>query len=483
TTRDRALLATGAAALWALHPIQTQAVTYIVQRMTVLCGLFSLLAMWRYVRGVRTGERRDFLWSAAFYALALMSKESAAALPVVGLLYEWIVADPSREIGARRRRRIALAIAMIPPIILAGTYAALSDQHFALGTLPGRDYTLFERILSAPRVYFKGMAMLLWPSGQALDHAMVVSRGLFTPWTTFVGWLAMGALIFVTIFTRREHRRSAWALLSFLVLQLPENSFLNLELFFEHRLYLPSALLLPLVPIGLARIVASKNELRAPVTAAILALLALSAGLTVRRNLMWSDPVALMQSNLQVTPGNARAHYNLGQTLARAGDDEGALRAYKEAEARGYDEATFALATTLHRMGQIPAAKAAYQRALKQHPRPAEVWVNLGLLYKQEGDLGQADRAYEWALEFEPKNTDALLNLGNLRLKQGRPEEAETVFTGIIAEHPEMAQAHFNRMLARIAQNKKEEAREDYHAALARGFEQARTYAGYFGEQ
>jgi len=476
----RAPLAAAGALLWALHPAQTQAVTYIVQRMSVMAGLFSFTALWLYLVGQRKGRILPYALAGLSYLLALASKESAAALPAIVILYEWFfpVEEPKK---ARQIRWGLLALALLPPLLLAGAYAQVSHQHFALGKLPGRDFTLWERILSAPRVYAQYFILLIFPRRLALDHGMSPSRGLLDPWTTLPAILLFVAILAATFAFRKQAPRGALALLAFLVALAPESTFLNLELFYEHRLYFPSAFALSLVPAGLAlaaqgRSARTRNILTAGFLLALLALAARAGA----RNLEWSSAAGLLASNARAAPSNGRVYYNWGQELVREKKFGESLPKYTQAEKLGYTEAPFALGAAYQQLGKMNEAVAAYGRALQVHPRPAEVWINLGLLAKQGGDAQKAEECYLRAVALDPSGTQAFINLGNLYLQLGRDEEAANVLSTAVENDPARAEAYFNRIIAYIRLGEMDGAFADWESAKKLGFAPAARYDQLF---
>ncbi len=476
----RAPLAAAGALLWALHPAQTQAVTYIVQRMTVLAGLFSFAALRLYLVGRRTGKIRPYALAGLSYLLALASKESAATLPAVAILYEWFFPrdEPPK---ARRIRWSLLILALLPPLLLAGAYAQASHQHFALGRLPGRDFTLWDRMLSAPRAYGRYFLLLIFPWRLALDHGMAPSKGLLEPWTTLPALLLFSGALAAIFAFRGRAPRGALALLAFLVALAPESTFLNLELFYEHRLYFPSAFALSLVPAGLAlaaqgRSLRTRNILAGGFVLALLLLAARSGA----RNLEWSSAAGLLESNARVTPRNGRVYYNWGQELARVRKLGEALPKYARAETLGYAEAPFALGAAYQRLGKADEAAAAYGRALKVHPRPAEVWINSGLLAKQAGDARRAEECYLRAIGLDPAGTQAFVNLGNLYLQLGRDEDAVRVLSAAIENDPDEAEAYYNRIIAYIRTGEMDGAFADWEAAKKLGFAPAARYGKLF---
>ncbi|MEW6778060.1 MAG: tetratricopeptide repeat protein [Bdellovibrionota bacterium] len=473
-------LAAAGALIWAVHPAQTQAVTYVVQRMTVMAGMFSFAALWLYLHARRVNSKKTYAAAAASYFLALLSKESAAALPVLVLLYE-LVAGSGEDPSVRRKRLILLSLSLMPPVLMATGYAALSGAHFGAGQLPGRTYTLADRVLSAPRAYWKYLGLLLFPKNLALDHGMSVSQGILSPWTTLPAWLA-GIPVLGTFFwlLRSDKKVVALGPLCFVLALAPESTFLNLELFYEHRLYFPSAFLLPLIPPGFLQLAEQRPPFKIAAALALIFLAFAATTRTISRNRDWQSPVRLLEKNAVVTPENARVHYNLGQEFVREGKIEDALPHYLRAEELGYAEAPFAIGTAYHQLGKAEEAMKAYERALTKHPHPSEVWLNLGLLAKQMRDPERAEKAYTRAIQEDPENASAYSNLGNLLREQGRLDDALKTLDYAAQKFPDRGDIFLNRMLVFIQKEDMAAARKDWEKSRELGVPLADKYAEFF---
>lgn len=477
---ERRLLAAAGALLWALHPVQTQAVDYIVQRMSVMAGLFVFLSAALYFRARRKGGAVLYGASLPAFLAALFSKESAATLPVVLMLYEWLLA-PEESPRARRLRWTALALACLPPLAVALAYAAISGQHFSAGALPNREFTLVERMLSAARMYWAYLGVLLWPEGLAPDHAVSPSRGLFTPARTFWAWLGLLGVVAAAVLGRKRVPALSFAALGFIAVLGPETTFLNLELFVEHRLYVASAFVIPLVPLGLDRAFSGRAPVAVPAVAGVL--LVVLGTLTALQNRHWRSAPAILTRNVEVEPANGRAHYNLGQEYGRRGEWVRAVEHYERAEALGVDEAPFAIGFAAHHLGRWSDSLAAFRRALEVHPRKGEALFNLGLTYRRVGDYEKAVHYYREAIEHDPDNRQVRLNLALALLYLKRPGDAEAVLDETIARWPDEGQAHYLRMGARIRQDEMDAARRDWERAMELGVPEAKKYEKLFSDE
>lgn len=431
TEQRRTLLALFGALLWALHPIQTQAVTYVVQRMSVLAGLFSACALLAYLR-VRAGEgsNADYAWSTVFYLLALLSKENAAVLLVIVGLYELTLggAEPAPW---RRTRWIGLGLACVPPLAIAAFYANASSAHFAAGALPNRDFTLFERILSTPRMYLHYLAELVFPMWLAVDHPVTPSRGLLSPWTTLLAWVI--SAVGCGWAARIAFRDSVIAVcaLAFVLALLPESTFLNLRLYFEHRLYLPSLFVLPLIPVAGLHLWEKYRPAASARPPAVggLVLIALCAVATGARNRDWQGPVRLWRSNVEIYPESVTAQTNLGSALIDADQATEALGPLHKAARLDPNDAAirYNLARGYFGVGDYLKAAAELEVCLELDPRDPDAAHLLALSMERLGEMDKAGRFYRRALKTNPADETVALNYAAFLMEQGRARVAAAV--------------------------------------------------------
>jgi hypothetical protein len=231
--------------LFLSHPIQTQSVTYIVQRMTSMGGMFYLLAMLLYVKGrLSIGTPRLLYWVGMVlsYLFGLFTKENVAIFPLFVALYEFYFFQ-SLDLSPKRKKILFyLAGAVILTGVLMSIFWGKRYFDVIIEGYKTRDFTLTERVLTQFRVVLYYVTLLLYPhpSRLNLDYDFPISRGILDPPTTLISILMVAGLIGYSIWKARKR-----PLLSFFVLWyfgnlVIESSVFPLELVFEHRLYLPA---------------------------------------------------------------------------------------------------------------------------------------------------------------------------------------------------------------------------------------------------
>lgn len=321
--RHAGLAAALAAGLWLLHPLWVSTVLYAVQRMAILAATFSLGGLYLALRG------RELLASRPTAALLLLaggigggtllaglSKENGLLLPLLALaLFATVYADDQDLDGpARRRWRGAhLLLLQLPSLVIAG---------YLLWSIPGgmnlaerlRPYTLLERILTEGRILLDYVGWLVVPSpvtGGPFQDGFPVSSGLLSPPSTLFAWFVVAAALAAAIRYRRRAPLAAGTVLFFLAGHVLESTVIPLELRFEHRNYLPAALLfLPLTAHGAWR---GRGRLAAGVAVCVLAAVAAVAWLRVD---LWSSPLERALTWAAVRPDSARAQTYAALVLA-----------------------------------------------------------------------------------------------------------------------------------------------------------------------
>ncbi len=476
--RDLAALA--AAAVWTVHPLQVQAVTYIVQRQTVMASLLTLATLWAYVagreapsRGARVGFY--FLAGLAFF-LALGSKETALVTPALLLLIElYFFRDFSLAFlrGRPLARNLILAV--------FGALLILADQFGVWQQITTgyehRSYTLVERLLTEPRVLFQylGLIALPLPSALSLEHSPPLSWSLWSPWTTLPAILGWTAILAAAVrFARRSPLLSFAALWYFLGLLL-ESSFLPIELMTEHRLYLPSlAVIAPLA----AGPILYWPRLRGAVIGIGLVTLLLLLG-TVSRNRVWQTELRLWSDAARKSPALARPWVGRGTSLWSQGDNPRAILNYNRALRLNptYLEAVQDRGTSYAEMGELSPAIADFTRAISLSPDFYKAYFNRGTCYNRQGQLDSALSDFNRAIKLYPSFAEAYVNRGIAFAEQGQAERALADFSRALELKPESREAYYNRGNLYHEQGQNDLAIQDLSRAIALNPNDAEAYS------
>ncbi len=423
------------ASIWLVHPIQSQSVSYIVQRMNSMATLFYLFSMVFYVKARFAEAKREkaawFCGAAACGFLALGSKEIAATLPFFIFLYEWYFFQDLRWDWIKKRIPI-LAGVMILLIIIALIYLGRHPLERILAAYATHHLTMAERGLSQFRVVIFYISLLLWPhpSRLNLDHDFQPSLSVLDPKTTVFAIGAIIGFIVLAMLLAKKERLISFCILWYFGNLVIESSIIGLELVFEHRNYLPSTFFI------LAAVFLSYRYLKpkwlAPVVLSVVGVVFVFW--TYERNDVWRSPILIWMDCIKKSPQTPRPYNNLGVALAHLGH-------YREAADQ-------------------------YRQALQIDPRYAHAYTNLGRALASQGNIDAAIGQFNTALKISPGNYVAHNNLGIALALQGRHAEAIEHFSAALAINPDFVNAHNNLGAALKHQGRLAEAAVHLRTAL-----------------
>lgn len=396
--RRAAEIALISALVWGVHPLQTNAVTYIVQRMTSMAALFSLASLWFYVRGrlhCHGAGRRYFFWAASFVCgvLALVSKENSAILPLVIVGYEYyFLKDKARWVLSRQRMAL-LGLTSASFLVAGWFYVGRAGLQSVLHGYAARDFTLIERLMTQARIIFHYLSLIALPlpSRMNFNYDYVISRSLLSPPLTLVAIIGIAVLVWLTIFLFRRQRLLSFGLFWFLVNLLVESTVIPLELIFEHRLYLPSTMLIMAVVATLSGIFKSRPKILRGVWTAGIIVLSL---FTWQRNLVWGSEISLWRDVLAKSPHLPRVYLYLGRAYNLEERYQEAFDVFQQAAEQDFNEVNiynnWGLAA--FQLGKIELAVKLLERAVQLDPTHAESHYNLGVAYGSQGRVAEARR-------------------------------------------------------------------------------------------
>jgi len=458
-----------AALLWLVHPIQTQSVTYIVQRMNSLAAMFYILAFLLYAKA-RLSEKawtRRALFAGCILSsvLALGSKEISATLPFFIFLYEWYFFQDLRLTWLRRHWPLFAGICILFAVVSL-IYLGRHPLDRILGDYPAREFTVTERVLTQFRVVVYYISLLLFPhpSRLNLDYDFALSRSLFDPVTTLMSACVIIGLLGVALATAKRERWISFCLLWFFGNLVIESSVVGLEMIFEHRVYLPSMLLILMAVTAASRYVKPEWLIRAVFCFVVM----LCALWTYERNKVWGDAVFLWEDCVKKSPQKARPFNNLGYVLEKEDRIDEAIDRYVQALRINpdYETAHYNLGNALEKQGRLEEAISHYLEALRIKPDVPKTHNNLGYVLEKQGRVDKAIDHYLRALRIKPDYGQAHNNLGNALARQGRIDEAISQYLMALRIDPDYVGARNNLGLALYKQNRIDEAIGHYQAAL-----------------
>jgi tetratricopeptide (TPR) repeat protein len=428
-------LAAMVAAMWVAHPLDTQSVTYIVQRSESLAGLFLLASIYCLIRSAEGGKYWGVLAVVAC-GLGMASKEIVAAAPFLAVLYDRTFLAGTFKQALKLRWRVYTGMAATWVFILLSLHTGMRGTMvgFHLGISP------VEYARTELNVIARYLRLAFWPTDLTLDYYdWPIARN----WgdVSWEGWgvlaLAIGSLAAVR-YKPWLGFLGAW----FFLILASTSSILPIkqEAAAEQRMYLPLAALVCLVVVGGWTLVCRRRPLRWAVGIAGCLLIVLLTRLTMSRNDQYATSLEIWTDTVAKRPNNTRARIDLGQSWAQAsldfprGSPESeaatklALEEFQTVLAMEPDvsKAVFAIGQSLERLGNPLAAEQLYTEALPKYPDvAADLLVERGSLRARRQDWKDAKDDFAAAIKANPGDVEAHYYLGVVYQQQGNWADAK----------------------------------------------------------
>jgi protein O-mannosyl-transferase len=457
--RDALALSLAITLLWSLHPLQTECVTYVVQRVESLMGLFYLLTLYCFMRSVESP--RPFRWmvcSVAACLLGMASKEVMATAPLMVLLYDRTFVAGSFRSAWRGRRAlyIALAATWLPlAALVAGTgWSREGSAGFNAGVSPVAYWlTQLEAIAR-----YAGLSV--WPRPLVFDYGpfRIQNPGDVVPYALVVAALAAATLVAL-------RRRPAIGFLGawFFVILAPSSAVpVATQSMAEHRMYLPRAAVAAAAVVGIYALAGRRLM-------PMLVMLAVLLGLiTSTRNEVYASELSLWADTVAKRPGNANARCDLGLALFNAGRIPESIEQYRAAlEIQpAFPGAYNDLGNALDRSGRVPEAIGQYEAAIRLEPGFAAAHYNLGKALEKTGRTPEAIQQLGEAVRIRPDYAEGHSDFGEALVRGARLPEAIEQFEAALRIRPGFARAHFFLGNALVESGRFPEAIESYEEAL-----------------
>jgi tetratricopeptide (TPR) repeat protein len=417
-----------AAALFAVHPMMTEAVGYISGRSDVLCGALFLAGFICGRRWMRERGMRWWLLTVGFWIAALLAKEIAIMLPVVLFCYDWLILE-SDAIERRRTLRM-LHVPLVGLALLAGI---VRTAVFAYVERSGEVTIEWREVLGQAGVIWRYAGLILVPGGQTIFHDVPPIQTAFEP-RALIAFVALVAIVTLAWRARRADAAARFGVIWFVLLLVPAAVLITIDdsqPMAEHRAYLASCGLFltagSLIAWCGARLSRVSARLRFLFVAALAVVLLSLGARTMLRNAVWGDPVALWREAADKAPKNWRPRSVLGEALHAAGRHEEAIVAYRTALALNpRDDMEYVkLALCLSELGRADEAAATFETLRRLDPQSPTVSTGLGAVAMMAGDPVRARRYFMETLDKDPRNVMALQWLAVLEEDvAGNPAEA-----------------------------------------------------------
>lgn len=428
-----------AAMLWATHPIQVTAVTYIVQRMAAMAAMFALLSMVLFLKG-RLATRRGrryllYVLSALAYLAGLASKENVIFIPLCMLILDVGIIRGFGPCSIRRAGMwagaLVLLFGMLIWLVVALGHVNLMDS------FPNRPYTPFQRVITQPRVLLIYLLWIFIPMRSRLTmlHDIDFSTDLLNPITTLPAILLLLAGVAGLFMVLKRHPVPAFCGLFFVVNHLVESSFLNLGMMYEHRNYLPSMLVFVPLSIGLIHFCGHprvRKILRVGCMAALAGMVLSNGHSVYAYNNVFRSQWSLWFDVSLKSPRSSIGQNNLGKVLWDAGAYEKAYEKFNLAMDLDHWADFNEKGMVHHNIGlyhayitrNYPAARDNFRQTLSVLGDHRATWYQLARAYLLMGRLDEAEGVLTEALSHWPKDVGMALEMAIVQLLAGRMDTA-----------------------------------------------------------
>ncbi|MFT3784094.1 MAG: tetratricopeptide repeat protein [Nibricoccus sp.] len=400
---DESWLAFAAAALWAVHPLQAESVTYVVQRVESLAGLCCLLAVYCYLGSL--DGKRPWIWQVGVVTACMVGagvKETIVAAPLIVLVVDrtWIAGSFAESV----RRRPWMYLGLASSWILLGLLVAGSANRS--GTAGFGTASCWLYLLTQCRAVLLYLKLVIWPAPLIFDRGNALVSGVAEVWLEAVVIAAVGMVSVIAI-----AKRSSWgvAAFCFFALLAPSSSVVPVmtQTMAEHRMYLPLAAIV----VACVLVVYRWFHRRAFLLFAAICLV--WCGLTIRRNSDFSSNVRLWTDTVEKIPENWRARNNLALALSDSGRSREAIEHFKRILEHdpGSVEVRNNFANALVRVGRPSDALTQIDLALAAAPQIAELLDTRGVILLALGRREEAGQYFKTALKLKPELSEARLHL------------------------------------------------------------------------
>jgi protein O-mannosyl-transferase len=401
-----------AAAIFAVHPVQCETVSWIAARSNLLCALFLLLAFLAYLRNTR----KSYSWSLLFFTLSLLAKETAIIFILLLALYDYYFV-----LKVEKSKAANMWWSYLPVVLISGLYLLL--RTLVLGQVTQRGWwggSLWHTLLTMGKSFYYYIKILVIPWKLTIDYVLDIANNIQDP-LVVCGLILILAIIALALKISHKEKLITFGLFWFLIALLPVSNIIPLEaLLAERFLYLPLVGAAIAIAVPLSSLLAKWQQNRKVAVLGyllVIVLLAAYMARTIQRNMDWRTDHTLWLNTVRTSPESPRAHFALGEVYHKEGHYEAAVTEFNQALDLNRDVAELhnALGLAYEGKGLWPEAIAAYQAGLKAKSLTNEtklnLLLNLGNSYSRLRRPDIASAYYRKVLELEPGHAAARHNL------------------------------------------------------------------------
>lgn len=465
-------VALSVALLWAVHPLQTESVTYVVQRVESLAGFFYLMTLYGFIRCTTSANALKWRMFTIFSCwLGMATKETMVSAPLIVLFYDRTFISGTLWRAWRSGRGLYpmlfgswllltyLVVTGLGRNNTAGFGTGLSPWHYLL--------TQCEAIV----MYFR---LAVWPNPLVFDYGWAV---IWNPMDVFWQGALLLVLAITTCFAVWRRKPIGMAGMWFFATLSPSSSIVPIatQTMAEHRMYLP---LIPIIILFVTIIDRFYSMYR---TVILITVGAIFCVMSVCRNDKYASAIVLWQDTVEKRPGNSRAHNDLGNALIAAGRAEEAIPHFQRAREISGDkdaDANNNLGIALAALNRIEEASVCFLRALEIKTSHVDAMCNLGWLYANRGQLDDGERMFFQALRNQPNMGKALHGLAYVASKRNLPQEAIAYYNTAKRSDSHDFSIRINLAAILLKSGRILESEREYRQALVI---EPTSFSGWFG--
>jgi len=455
---------------FALHPMNTEAVSWVAERKSVMAMFWMLLSFHAFLTWQqRAKAHRGYLYlSLLFYLVACLSKTVVVFFPLLVVAYQICLA----HIGLRRSLRALV------PFFLISLFTGMVRLfgHYASGQMSSKPFeTPWVQVLTIFKIFGGYLKTLMIPVNLNNSYPLETSSSLFDPSVLF-GLFSMAGMIILAARCLRGYPLVCFGVVWYLAAWLPHAQIIAIPPAFraDRYVYYSSPGLFLALAFGSeqwaikARQVLATRRLRTMTFALVMLVIGLFTSMTLLRNRVWSDSISLWRDSIKKYPRNILAQSNLGAAYIIKGMVDEAISEYKKILVlKPHDaEAHNNLGAAYFKQGRLDEAIAEYKRAIAIDSNHEKAYYNLGAAYAKKGKLDEAIAEYKKAIALKPHYAEAYNKLATAYFKKGTLDKALSNYNKAIAIKPNLVEAYYKLGSALEAQGKLREAISAYHEAI-----------------
>ena len=487
------------ALLFVSHPVQTQAVTYIVQRFTSLATMFYLMSLALYIifrlrasRGLGSQPGSLLLYFSVLLCciFAMKTKEIAFTLPVAIAVFEFMFFKETL-----RRRALYLSPLLLTMLIIPLSYMSLIGTGSPIEELIGdadyvtrsQDISRMGYLFTEFRVIVTYLRLLVLPINQNLYYDYQVFHSFLEP-PVFLSFLFLLSIFGLGVYlfyrsriTDSGARLVAFGIFWFFITLSVESSIIPLHAIYEHRVYLPSAGAFSAFAVGAFLLIErfkTRKIKHIAISSTVLLLILLSYA-TYARNYIWQSEATLWEDVLQKSPRTARPHVILGNALMSEGEIDRAIEHFETAAKLEPDlaEVYNSLGCAYNSKGLVDKAIEYFRIAIKLKPDITEAHINLGVIYSSKGLTDKAIEHFQTVARLKPDYDDIYYNLGIAYGRKGLTDKAIEHYQTALRMNPNSADINYNLGVSYGRKGLIDKAIEHYQTALRMNPNSAKSHS------